>query len=166
MRHTWYGGHWNTIKWDPARPLTEELLTGPVPKSTASYTLKYKVQHFSLKLGSKKYAQVQPHSQGCGEPVGVKQWPSPEDAGAVPQTDHSPKRWFHCWHFVLAVLKVHYHLTSFHFLKLPPCLQFCPAWLLPCGSAVERVACVLLIWDWGQPVYCPKVYSVGILIRA
>lgn len=32
----------------------EELLTGPVPKSTASYTLNYKVQRFSLQLGRGK----------------------------------------------------------------------------------------------------------------
>lgn len=70
----------------------EELATDPVPKSTASYTLKYKVQGFSLQLGREKIhpgtatkpGVVDPHSQGWGQPVGMKLWPSPEDVG----TDH------------------------------------------------------------------------------
>lgn len=130
MKHTWYGGHWNTIKQDPARLLMKELLTDPVPNSTASYTLKYKVQHFSLQLGKEKYIQVQPQSQGgrSTQPgvwgVGMKLCPSPGDVG----TDNSTKQWFHCWHFSFAMLKLHYHLTLFHFLKLPPCLPFCPCW--------------------------------------
>lgn len=67
----WQGGHWNTKKRDPARPLLEgKLLTSPEPKPTAlaaAVNAKSGASHWDLWGKSKAGYR---NSSGCGEPVG------------------------------------------------------------------------------------------------